>query len=228
PHHATELPPTHVPGLHEHVNKLQAPGSGKTGYLMIWDKQHRESGWIMEFCSITSSGEFVCLSKETSQPLMVFDLRNTVLRMVGSSAWGRQAIEVVDVASGNPLIYLRASSRSETTAWLSEMQCWQSPESPKPALSPPVPTPDAAAVADNTDSNETAADAFSTGKNPETTTDMRAETCSQPGNKYKNKSELEPDTSATENSATLLLPTQSRKPPQLVQALVHTMAPAAQ
>ncbi|KAI7827739.1 hypothetical protein BX661DRAFT_198336 [Kickxella alabastrina] len=159
PHHATEFPPTHVPGLHEHSISCK--------HLV---------GWIMEFCSITSSGEFVCLSKETSQPLMVFDLRNTVLRMVGSSAWGRQAIEVVDVASGNPLIYLRASSRSETTAWLSEMQCWQSPESPKPALSPPVPTPDAAAVADNTDSNETAPDAFSTGKNPETTTDMRAET----------------------------------------------------
>ncbi|KAJ1720123.1 hypothetical protein LPJ53_005207 [Coemansia erecta] len=248
-HDAGDSLDSHVPGLHDHSHtddprqRNASTGAGKSGYLMVWDKQqhdshhHGDCGWVMEFCTITSTGEFVCLSKETSQPLVIFDLRTSVQRTIGSGAWGRQAIEIVDRASQKPIIYLRASTKAETAAWLLEMQCWavsageslaQSPLSTAASVSGSSSGKDlgggtiaidhASATHVGIDAAEAAAAAAGSSSSIG---------ISSPGDK-DNKSEGKHKEKEDAGSATLLLPTHSRKPPQLVQALVHTMAPAAQ
>ncbi|KAJ2603417.1 hypothetical protein GGF39_000141 [Coemansia sp. RSA 1721] len=278
-HHATNPLEGHVPDLHNHVGRDHIPGSGKSGYLMVWDKQqehishphlhqqqqhehehehehqsqqhhshyaHHECGWVMEFCTITSSGEFVCLSKETSQPLVIFDVRSTIQRIIGSSTWGKQAIEVVDILTGKPVIFLRASTKAETAAWLLEMQSWTAPSCPQsltaavhagrkwsnsntsgtvegvgekvPAdvdavASPGINTAAAAGRSDNNHNNHNIGSSIH---------------LQQSSGSRKRNADKDAAGNTPSSTATLLLPTHSRKPPQLVQALVHTMAPAAQ
>ncbi|KAJ2721532.1 hypothetical protein GGI07_003885 [Coemansia sp. Benny D115] len=226
PHHATAATATvspldpRIPALYGCHAAAHLAGMGKSGYLMVWDRGQGSPGWVLEFCTITAAGEFVCLSKETSQPLLVIDLRTTACQMASSGAWGRPAIEVCDAASSKLLVCLRADSRAETGAWFLELQCWAAAG---PALL------DSEHQRRHRHRQARAANVPAAGKNTITPwEDEDPDAAQEAGSCAVNHSHSQrAEPVCAQHNATLLLPTQSRKPPQLVQALIHTMAPAA-
>ncbi|KAJ2622627.1 Ras GTPase-activating protein 1 [Coemansia sp. RSA 1358] len=115
---------------------LQSTGSEKNGYLMVLDKRkgHSNVAWALEYCVVTHDAKLARLTGSVSRPMPFLHLDDCLFRMVNSSnaqsrrnrmssAFGaRNAIEVVDSVTSVPLVYLQASTKAETRAWLVELR----------------------------------------------------------------------------------------------------------
>ncbi|KAJ2449873.1 GTPase activating factor [Coemansia sp. RSA 2336] len=106
--------PTSTPGSHS--------GLIKVGHLMVCDKRQGDTSYNIDLCAITLQEQVVRLDKEGMQASVLFDLQGTARRLISRASRSQRAIEVIDMETGKAIVYLQATSRGETKAWLTAMR----------------------------------------------------------------------------------------------------------
>ncbi|KAJ2480910.1 GTPase activating factor [Coemansia sp. RSA 2131] len=94
----------------------------KIGYLLVCDRNQGSNTYYVELCAITQDGHFVRVTEDGSRVARMFDLAHTARRLTSKASRSRRAIEVIDMSTGQPAVYLQATSKTETKAWLLAMR----------------------------------------------------------------------------------------------------------
>ncbi|KAJ2593310.1 GTPase activating factor, partial [Coemansia sp. RSA 1797] len=175
----------------------------KIGYLLVCDKRQGSNTYYVELCAITQDGHFVRVTEDGTRVTHMFDLALTAQRLTSKASRSRRAIKVTDMATGQPVVYLQATSRTETKAWVLAMR--NMPHHPHGEC--------LAGTSDRHSFNDRRLDGWQVvGTRPG---HANSSLCSSPNHRS-------PRTTA------LLLMAQSPKPPLLVQALIEALLPISQ
>ncbi|KAJ2660532.1 GTPase activating factor [Coemansia sp. RSA 1199] len=94
----------------------------KIGYLLVCDRNQGSNTYYVELCAITQDGHVVRVTEDGSRVTRMFDLAHTARRLTSKASRSRRAIEVIDMSTGQPVVYLQATSKTETKAWLLAMR----------------------------------------------------------------------------------------------------------
>ncbi|KAJ2500013.1 GTPase activating factor [Coemansia sp. RSA 1972] len=181
----------------------ELPDSIKIGYLLVCDKRQGSNTYYVELCAITQDGQVVRITEDGTRVTHMFDLARTARRLTSKASRSRRAIEVIDIGTGQPVVYLQATSKTETKAWLLAMRN--------------MPHPHGECLADSdrhnlNDKRLAGWEVVDVGTRPGRANNPL---CSPPNHRS-------PRTTA------LLLMAQSPKPPLLVQALIEALLPISQ
>ncbi|KAJ2851575.1 Ras GTPase-activating protein 1 [Coemansia brasiliensis] len=170
----------------------------KIGYLMVCDKRQGDITYSIELCAVNLQGQVVRVDEDDTQVSVLFEIQRTARRLVSRVSRSQQAIEVIDMGTGKAIVYLQATSRGETKAWLIAMrEVTDCDDSAKHPINPGSPMG---------------------SKNGWEVVDVGGNSCCS----------MKPPVPFLHHSPpkiTLLLSKQSPKPPHLVQALIQALLP---